>query len=116
MGHDHGATCVCVADHNPNPVELNLHHIWPKASGGPDADWNLVWLCPTSHVNVHELLREWFRAGGEPAWVIRSRFNPYVRAIAEDGWRWTIDPESRPVRAIAEDGWRRTIDLEVLGG
>lgn len=89
-GHDAGQHCMCVSDHNPNPMELHRHHIWPLGMNGPDEDDNIVWLCPTSHVNVHELLRAWMGFGGEPTWSIRKYFSPYIRRLAEDGFdRWT---------------------------
>lgn len=85
-GHDDGQHCHCVSDHNPNPMELNRHHIWPLYAGGPDEDWNIVWLCPTTHVNVHELLRAWEKYEGEPPWDIRKHFSHYTRSLAEEGW------------------------------
>lgn len=86
MGHDQGQTCVCVADHRPSPQELHRHHVWPLAEGGPDTEDNLVWLCPTSHVNVHELLRPWQANEGEPPWEVRCRFGPYIRDLARRGY------------------------------
>lgn len=91
MGHDVGADCHCVVTHVPQPEELHRHHIWPLADGGPDEEWNWVWLCPTSHVNVHELLREYRRNAGCPPWVTRRRFGPYIRALADKGWRWMVE-------------------------
>lgn len=91
MSHDSHGECICVKDHNPEPQELNRHHIWPKAEGGPDEEWNLVWLCPTSHVNVHELLREYDRVDGEPSWLIRRHFNPYIRRLAARGWSFIAE-------------------------
>lgn len=87
MGHDHGRTCVCVADHRPRPAELNRHHIVPLYAGGPDVETNIAWVCPTTHVSTHELLREWERHDGEPPWAVRRSFNPFTRALAERGWR-----------------------------
>lgn len=86
MSHDEHASCGCVNDHNPNPMELHRHHIWPLYAGGPDTEDNLVWLCPTSHVNVHELLRAYEEHGGRPPWDIRKRFNYKIRTWAERGW------------------------------
>lgn len=80
------AECLCVAEHNPTVVTFHQHHIWPLAMGGPDTWANIVTLCPTSHANVHHLLREWVRAAGPPPWTIRRRFNHYVRGLAETGW------------------------------
>lgn len=71
MGHDVGASCACVVTHAPMPAELHLHHIVPLYAGGGENPENEVWLCPTSHVNVHELIRAWERAAGEPSWEER---------------------------------------------
>lgn len=86
-GHDAGQHCECVADHNPNPMELHRHHIHPLSEDGPDVMDNIVWLCPTSHVNVHELLRAWVKYEGEPPWEIRKFYGYYIRDLAEEGYR-----------------------------
>lgn len=59
MSHDQGWTCHCRTEHRPAPLELERHHIWPLGLGGPDVAQNVAWICPTTHTNVHELLR-WF--------------------------------------------------------
>lgn len=89
MGHDHEAVCECVADHNPNPMELHKHHIWPLYLGGPDTEDNIVWLCPTSHTNVHELLREWVKRDAAPPWDVQKRYSAFVHNLAAEGYsRW----------------------------
>jgi hypothetical protein len=88
--HDSGQSCTCVSDHNPEPRELNRHHIWPKGAGGPDTPENLVWLCPTSHVNVHDLEREWVRYEGEPPWPVRRGYGPTIRELARRAYQSTI--------------------------
>ncbi len=90
MSHDGGQTCLCVRDHNPNPMELHIHHVHPLANGGSDTDENRVWLCPTAHVNVHELMRFWFRAGGRPAWEIERRYSAFVRDLAQRGYEASV--------------------------
>lgn len=67
-------------------MELNHHHVVPKYAGGTDAPENMVWICPTTHANVHELLRAWEKAGGEPAWEVRKHFSPFVRELARRGY------------------------------
>lgn len=56
MSHDEGQHCHCVADHRPAPLELAKHRIFPGEFGGTYTKANVVWLCPTTHVNVHEIL------------------------------------------------------------
>ena len=63
MAHDSGKICLCVSEHRPAPLELNAHHLLPVYLGGAE-NGELVWLCPSSHVNVHELLRLMLRDGG----------------------------------------------------
>lgn len=90
MSHDTLKVCLCVANHNPNPMELHRHHIRPLANGGTDTPDNVVWLCPTTHVNVHELMRWWFSYAGRPHWEIERYFSPFVRRLAERGWRESV--------------------------
>lgn len=90
-GHDAGQYCNCVGSHNPNPMELHRHHIWPLGEGGPATDDNVVWLCPTSHVNVHELFRAWIKYEGEPPWEIRKFFGPFIRELAARGYQMMLD-------------------------
>ena len=89
MAHDDGQSCICVLFHNPNPMELHRHHIFPLGMGGTGTPDNTVWLCPTSHANVHELLRAWVKYEGTPPWDIRKKFGPYIRDMAAQGYtRW----------------------------
>ncbi len=63
MSHDEGQRCACVSEHRPAPLEHDGHHAWPLGMGGPDTDENIVWVCPTTHRNAHELLRLLIRSG-----------------------------------------------------
>lgn len=79
MSHDAGQKCLCIAVHNPEPLELNHHHIWPQEYGGPTVPENLVWLCPTTHTNVHELLRLMVHAGSTLSWYqIKYGYTEYA--------------------------------------
>jgi hypothetical protein len=93
VSHDHGQICPCVADHRPAPLELNRHHIHPLAAGGPDDDSNIAWICPTTHANVHELLRLIVARCGDLPWTV-------VTALYEQ-------PVSRYAFHLAHEGWRR---------
>lgn len=86
MSHDAAGVCECVADHRPTPAELHVHHVLPLSWGGGDTAANRVWLCPTAHVNVHELLAAYRRSYGVVPWDVRRRFSAYVRALAARGW------------------------------
>lgn len=96
MPRPHGPKrCLCVANHTPEPRELHRHHIHPLFLGGPDVAENLVWLCPSSHSNVHMLLRRWLSNDGSPKWWTRRLFHPYIRRMAERGF-YAWDTAGRP--------------------
>lgn len=81
-----GAKCHCVKHHVPKSMQLHRHHIWPKAEGGPNTADNLIWLCPTAHVNVHEYLDLLRDTGGVRPSNWRE-FSLFVRAVADLGWQ-----------------------------
>jgi hypothetical protein len=84
--------CGCVADHNPEPQELHVHHIWPLGWRGPDDPANTAVLCPTTHANVHEYLRA-LRAWepDPPPYLLRKHFSAFARALAAEGHnRWIV--------------------------
>lgn len=85
MAHDHGQHCKCVIKHVPKPMELHKHHVWPISEGGPDSPHNLLWLCPTTHTNVHELWREYDKMNGRPSWATLMKYSAYCRMIVERG-------------------------------
>lgn len=90
--HDVGRFCLCVSDHRPAPLELNAHHVWPLANGGPDVPENIVWLCPTAHTNVHELLRLMMKAGrpmtdAQLSALVPQAVSRYAASLARLGWR-----------------------------
>lgn len=94
--HDAGARCACVAEHRPAPLEYEWHHVLPLAMGGENTphgvpDRNGVWLCPTAHTNVHEVLREVLRNGGALSWgAALARWpglNRHAFALAHEGYR-----------------------------
>lgn len=100
MSHDAGHFCYCVATHNPRPLELERHHIQPLAMQGPDIVANVVWICPTTHTNVHEILRTFVKAEKILPRVVGQP--PYSYKVAVEGFRrwrgepWVnLDPEHR---------------------
>ncbi len=62
MSHDGGQTCRCMVTHRPHPLELHRHHVLPLYLGGSDTEDNIVWICPTGHSGIHELLRHMVKA------------------------------------------------------
>lgn len=87
--------CRCVTRHVPqvDPHELERHHVWPLGQGGPNLDVNLLWLCPSTHTQVHRLWRFFQRYDGlPPTWITRT-FSHYAREVVAEGWR-----QAAPVR------------------
>lgn len=84
--HDAGQHCHCVSDHRPKVTHVHRHHILPIAWGGPDTDDNIIWLCQTSHENVHILLREYRKLKDLPPWEFRQQFGGFIRTLAAQGW------------------------------
>lgn len=83
--------CRCVVGHRPAPLELHGHHIWPTADGGPDIVSNMVTLCPTTHANVHDLLRSIKRSGGTLTYrqaqaIYAEPVSQYAFSVARLGW------------------------------
>ena len=68
------------------------HHIWPLGMGGPDVAENRVWLCPTAHTNVHEILREMVRVKRPLSWrevlaLFDMQVSRYAYRVALLGFR-----------------------------
>lgn len=88
--HDHGQHCRCIRNHDPFPLELNHHHVWPLYLGGPDTKDNMVWLCPTGHTNVHEMIRLMLKYGRLTFTEMGQHYvipvNRYLYAIAVRGY------------------------------
>lgn len=78
-------TCAAHKTHSPRPQEYAVHHVLPKGWGGAE-DGATVILCPTGHVNVHELLDEYRTLGQTPPWTTRRQYGPGERAVAAAGW------------------------------
>jgi hypothetical protein len=81
--------CVCVTQHRPEPVILHSHHVWPLGEGGPDIQANLLWVCPSTHSNIHELWRLLVKAGksGVPLpWREHRLYSEYVRGVVARGY------------------------------
>jgi hypothetical protein len=78
--------CQCVASHSPIPLTTEGHHVlpqeWQKELRGSVFDQRLIWLCGTTHNNIHvylNLLRD-----GKP---LPATARGYTRQMAEEGYR-----------------------------
>ncbi len=96
MAHDIDARCLCVSDHRPSVLEYQRHHIYPMGMGGLDEPSNIVEICPTAHVNIHEMLRLMLGAGRPLGDAELSRLEPrpinrYSADLARAGYKAFID-------------------------
>lgn len=88
MAHDDGGWCDCVAEHRPPVLEYQRHHLWPLYLGGPDTPSNTIWLCSTTHDNVHELMRLMLRAGRTLTY--RECQHMEDRPVSHYAWQLTV--------------------------
>jgi hypothetical protein len=76
--------CKCVKNHTPVPIEVELHHIFPRAIQvdmfGDVQDGERVPLCRTAHRNVHLALAAMLEGRTVPD------VNPYTRSVAREGF------------------------------
>lgn len=90
MSHDADARCLCVSEHRPPVLEYEFHHVWPLYLGGPDVAANKVWICPTTHANVHELMRLMVAGKGstdsELSALEERPVSRYAAALARQGY------------------------------
>ncbi len=85
MAHDDGAVCRCVSEHRPKVAELQEHHVFPIYLGGAK-DGETVWVCPSSHVSAHELIRLYIKHDGPPPYDILSEYARFARLLAAQAW------------------------------
>ena len=107
MSHDYGAKCLCSKIHQPAPLELARHHLLPQEHGGPDTKNNLIWLCPTTHVNVHEILRKLLLSDELMSYHEVNLFHStplsrYAYAVATEGWSRI---QGKPWKSVPEPAW-----------
>ncbi len=96
--HDEGAVCFCCSEHRPPVLEHEVHHILPLYLGGTDTPGNRIFLCPTTHMNVHEILRLFLKHGAQSYSQVQAREERpvarYAFTLAAEGYRrWAfVDP------------------------
>lgn len=80
-----GRTCWCHTHRDDVPLEV--HHIWPLGSGGPDIKANRVTVCSNAHSATHDLLAKMLKAGTSSLpWYVRIRYGSKVRRLAAAGF------------------------------
>lgn len=80
------SVCLCSGKHVPRPHILHRHHIIPISFGGDNARENLIDLCPTTHENVHNLLRQYKKFNGRPPGRVRKHYSDFVQRLAQEAW------------------------------
>lgn len=78
--------CLLHRKHMPESHINHRHHVYPLGEGGPDIEDNIVVVCPTGHVNVHDLLLHYKMYQGNPPYIIVRRYALKEREIAQLGW------------------------------
>lgn len=73
--------CQVHRSHSPRPLGLVVHHVQPRAMGGPDEPANRVTVCDTGHRNIHRLLDDLLHGG-----PMRRGGTPAERALAQRGY------------------------------
>ena len=73
--------CPCVSAHRPEPKGLDTHHILPLSWGGPDVAANRIDICPTTHRNVHDLLRLMVKTQQWPPREVLMGYSKFARAL-----------------------------------
>lgn len=94
--HDAGRLCPCVSRHVPVVNHVIRHHIWPKGSGGPDTEDNLIWLCPTTHENTHTCERLYRQYEGHPPWDRLLSFSLLSRDLGRRAYRSSVEQRIVP--------------------
>jgi len=93
-----GRDCAVHVSHRHH-VPIEIHHVWPKGSGGPDIPANRIPLCANAHGAIHDLLRQVVRANGlkNVPWPHRRLYGLAVVEYAARAW-WAITerPEQLP--------------------
>lgn len=108
-----GTRCHCVATHNPPSLVFEKHHIWPKEFGGPTTPENLVYVCATTHNNVHAYLRCFVAAGRILLWNELR----YVADGKPEGWlaEYNYPPHiNEYAYELAKKGFNEMLDAGVL--
>lgn len=95
--------CKCVIKHNPAPRSLEAHYVIPVEWGGSPTSDNQVWVCPTTHNDIHALLDA--SRGKSPTKGVTNHYSVFVREAVQTGREGARSDEFplRPTRS--EAGW-----------
>lgn len=78
--------CLVHGVHKPEPHVNHWHHVWPLGEGGPDIPDNKVVICPTGHMNVHDLLQHFKIMMGRVPYSVQKHYTVEERKLAKLGF------------------------------
>lgn len=79
--------CQVHKRHIPEPRQNQRHHVFPLGEGGPNIEDNIVVSCPTGHMNIHMLLREFKLYSGKVPYSVLRQYSLGERQYAELGYK-----------------------------
>lgn len=103
-------TCGCVASHRPAVMVIEKHHILPLSWGGADAPDNWLYVCPTSHYNIHSALNVLVHAGHVPTNATDPSYQEWVsypvfaRKYAQQAWNEHDPSKPTPITLHSHEG------------
>jgi hypothetical protein len=78
--------CELHGRHLPESHINHRHHVWPLGDGGPDISDNIIVICPTGHMNVHDLVSHYKMLMGEVPYTILRTYSFEERRVAKLGY------------------------------
>src|ERR1044072_585882 len=73
--------------HMPASHINHRHHVWPLGEGGPNVEDNIIVVCATGHMNIHELMKEFKIHMGNPPYSVVRQYALEERKYAELGYK-----------------------------
>jgi hypothetical protein len=89
--HSHVLTtsqpCIVHKRHIPESRQNQRHHVYPLGEGGPNIEDNIIAVCPTGHMNIHLLLKEYKLYSGRVPYTVMRQYSLDERKYAELGYK-----------------------------
>lgn len=78
--------CIVHKQHMPGSHINHRHHVWPRGHGGPDVEDNIIAVCATGHMNIHDLLSHYLMLTGDVPYSIIRTYTVGERKYAKLGY------------------------------
>lgn len=78
--------CQVHKKHMPETHINHRHHVYPLGEGGPDILDNIIIVCATGHMNIHDLLSHYKMLQGKVPYSILRRYALEERKYAKLGY------------------------------